>query len=475
MSIALAVAVALLPGILPALAVGGRHPVTPFLVPLATAAMAAVAAVVMLATAGSLVVWFAIVAVGCNVAAVTAIPAALVSDRTPGPAWWPWASLATVVAAVSWPLLVLNAPIIETDSQAIWLLHAAMISGGHSTLVADLTNTGYLFSHPDYPPLVPAVGALLYAVRGAVDDHLALAATVSLNACVVGVAATGLLSRVPATTTWIRRTACLLLVFLLSGAIYGVTGADALNGYADLLYAGAGLGAVIYGLLLPRSPRHLAVASLCLAIAALTKNEGMLTAVIVAVLVIARQQRRGMGLRQRLATLGVALALVPGAIWMLIIRADGLSDSFFASSSGETLDTRLSATVSQMSNQLRLVLPAILVLIAGTLLLRHHRSRLGIGDWRWLWTGGIVYTLGIAATYVIGSPEINWWLNTSVVRTTIFANASLQVDMTAWLLVAICVLGDEGRTSPERPASTSAAGGWGSDALSRASAGRPSE
>ena len=71
-----------------------------------------------------------------------------------------------MLGALIVPLTALRAGIIGYDGNAIWLTHTLMVSGGHHELLAGLQNAAYRFSNPDYPPLVPAAGALAFALFG---------------------------------------------------------------------------------------------------------------------------------------------------------------------------------------------------------------------------------------------------------------------------------------------------------------------
>jgi hypothetical protein len=365
---------------------------------------------------------------------------------------YPWVTFLVLLVAVVWPLVVLRVPVIGYDAQAIWLLHAAMVFGGHNTLVADMTNRSYLFSNPDYPPLYPGLAALVYATQGRLDYHLGVAAIAVLNACTLGVVGTGVMEAVERRTRALRWGAILLMVAFLCGAIYGVAGQFAINGYADLLWAGAAVGATLYGLVLSPSRRHFVVACLCIAVAALAKNEGFVTSVIVACLIGARMftcRPQGVRIWLRMAALGAALA--PTVAWIIAVRSKGLSDAYLGSSAESTL-TRLSAATVGMWGQLHLVLAALSVLLLGALLLRSHRVGFGLANPAWLWAVAVLSTLAIAATYVLGSYEIHWWLGSSVNRTTIFANALLLTDMAVWAVVAIQGVDQPAWPNPEASA-----------------------
>lgn len=449
MNVLLTSAVLLVPGVLPAFVIAGRTPVTPFLVPLTTALMAGVAVLAMFVTAGSLVLWFTVVAVAVNVLALAALLTSTWLPRGNGSERYPWVTFLVVLVAVLWPLVVLRTPVVGTDAHAIWLLHAAMVFGGHNTLVSDLMNPAYRFSNPDYPPLYPGLAALAYATQGSVDYHLGAAAIAGLNACTLGVVGTGVMEAVERRTRPLIWGAIVLMVALLCGAIYGVAGRYAINGYADLLWAGAAVGATLYGLVLSPSTRHFLIACLCIAIAALTKNEGFVTSVIIACLIGARTFTcRPPGARVWLRTAALGAALAPTVAWIIAVRSKGLTDAFLRSSPESTL-TRLSATTAAMWGQLHLVVAALAVLLLGMLVLHSHRAGFGLTNPAWLWAVAVLSTLAIGATYVFGSFEIHWWLSTSVSRTTIFANSVLLTEMAVWAAVAMQGIDQPVRANPE--------------------------
>jgi hypothetical protein len=437
MNILLTCAALIVPGILPAVVIAGQRPVTPFLVPLTTALIAGVAVLAMFVTAGSLVLWFGVAAVAVNLVALAALLKGSWPGRGDSSGRYPWVTFTVVLVAVLWPLVVLRAPVIGYDTQAIWLLHAAMVFGGHNALVADMTNPSYYGSNPDYPPLYPGIAAVVFASQGRVNYHLGVAAIVGLNACTLGVVGTGVMEAVGRRTRALRWGAALLMVALLCGAIHGVAGQFAVDGYADLLWAGAAVGATLYGLVLSPSRQHFLVACLCIAVVAMTKNEGFVTSAIIACLIGARMFTcRPQRARVWLRTVALGAALAPTVAWMIAIRSKGLSDAFFGSSAESSL-TRLGATTAGMWGQLHLVVAALCVLLLGALLLRSQRVTAGLANPGWLWAVAVLSTLAIAATYVFGAMEIHWWVGASVNRTTIFANAVLLTDMAVWGVVAM--------------------------------------
>src|SRR6202035_4035123 len=106
---------------------------------------------------------------------------------------WTWTILTVTVllGALIVPLTGLRAGIIGYDGNAIWLTHTLMVSGGHHALLTGLRSSAYTFSNPDYPPLVPAAGAVAFALVGRGDLRVAIEVTALLNACALGVAGAG--------------------------------------------------------------------------------------------------------------------------------------------------------------------------------------------------------------------------------------------------------------------------------------------
>jgi hypothetical protein len=448
-----------LPGVLPALAVVRRSPAVIFLAPLIGSAMAAIAAELVLGVGSTLVVWYVVVAVIVNVAAAVWCLAA----RTPeGEAnTWTWFVLTAVVmlGALLVPLTGLRASLLGYDANVIWLTHALMVSGGHHALVSGLRNPAYAFSNPDYPPLVPAVGALAFAFFGRTDLHIAVVMTVLLNACALGAVGVGVAA--------MGRKALprqQFLAIVAGGAVclvgFSVAGGYAVDGYADLLWSAAALGAVVWGLVLPRSNRALVTAWVCAIVASLTKNEGLTTALIVLVLIGLRYRppslprlRRSLGhceesgvvadpwtktARERVERASfVVVPALPGLAWIALVRHIGLSDAFFGSSSTESPATRLGPAVTGIASHLAVGIVALLILVAGCTFLRRDRDRDGLGHPAWLWVACFSYLVLLLATYVFGSPEIHWWLATSVYRTTIFPQVALYTDIAIWLLIAL--------------------------------------
>jgi hypothetical protein len=378
-----------------------------------------------------------------------------------------------VAGAVAWPLRALQVPIIEYDARAIWTLHSLFIYGGHHTYLAALKNPVYVFSNPNYPPLVSASGAFGFVIHGDSDIHLAVSLTAILNSCALGVAACGIAS-VPRkdASSWTRAVA------IGGGAAvcligFGVDEPFAVGGYADLLWAASALAATVYGLFLPRSWRHLQIAWICATVAALTKNEGLTVALAILALMsvryvsaspqreVARDRqtrdgselvlggtlvRRFESIAPRAAAVYLAEACLwlamaaPSLSWPLLMKYEGIGSDFFGSSS-ESVTDRIHPTISALATNLHILPVAVGTAIIGGLTLRSTRRRTGLGASIWIWIVIAWSLIALTATYVFGGLEIHFWLFTSAGRTTVFTQVALYTDMVVWMVIATAQVG----------------------------------
>jgi hypothetical protein len=431
-----------MPGILPALAVARRSPAVVFLAPLIGAGMAAVAAEIEFGIGGSLLTNYVVVAVTANLA-VIAWWLAAGRSREPwaGVPWrWSVSTVVVVLGSAAIPLTALRSPMIGWDANSIWLTHALMVYGGHHEMLTGLQNVTYRFSNPDYPPLVPAAGALAFAFLGLGDLHRAVDMTVLLNACALGVVGTGIAAAGSGGRQLTRMAAVAAggAICLVGFAVSDVFG---IEGYTDLLWAAAAAGAVIWGLVLPRSTQAVGVAWICAAVASLTKNEGLTTALVVLVLIAVRY--RPLTLPGRTARMWaeraafVVVPALPGLAWAGLARLMGLQDAFFRSASTESPVVRAGATIGGMAAHLAVAPVDLAVLLVGCWFLRRDRERAGFGNPAWLWLTCLGSLALIFGTYVVGGLEIHGWLYNSVNRTTIFAQVVLYADLAIWLVIAL--------------------------------------
>ena len=386
---------------------------------------------------------------------------------------WHWFVLTVIVVigAMMVPLSGLQAPMIGYDANVIWLTHTLLVSAGHQALLSGLQNPVFLPTNPSYPPLIPASGALSFAVFGRGDLLLAVRVTALLNACAVGVVGVGV-----ATAGNRGRPLTRLVALLTAGALcvvcFAVAGDYAVNGFADLLWSAAALGAVVWGLVLPTSKQALVVAWVCAMVASLTKNEGFITALILLVLISLRHRPPTLAWLRRPTegsdgqlrepvqrwesvrgwterALFVVVPALPGLVWVGLVHHFGLVNYFFGTPSvpRSSLGVRANATIGGMAGQLAVLPVAFAVLVAGSVVLRRYRENLGLGNPLWLWASFLAGLGTVFLTYVYGALSIHLWLQTSVDRTTIFPQIALLTDLAIWLIVVF----GESYTTPTPP------------------------
>ncbi len=463
------------PALVPSLALLGARPMTVFVTPLVGAILAAVAAELEAALGGTILTWFVILAVAANVAALASLRDRLMEiaglrregdrlsvqgDGHRPRAWslptaWSCITVVVIGLAVLWPLQALRSPILAYDGFAIWTLHSLFIYGGHGVYHSALTNPVYRFSNPNYPPLVPATGALGFVAQGGVDLRLAVIMTAVLNACALGAAGCAIVATVDAIPRALPRLSALVAGACVCLIGFGLSGVYGVGGYADLLWAASAVAAVIIGLVLPPSTRNLAAAWVCATTAGLTKPEGFITACMILLLLAARYvtrparspwstlDRTPADRRDRFAwprwaarvSLFTVVMALPGLFWVAYVKFEKIG-SDFVGASGQSVSLRFRATVPAVWANLHVVPLAAAVAVVGGVVLSRRRRRLALANDLWLW---IVVACSLAAlliTYVFGAPEIHWWLSTSANRTTIFEGLACYADLALWLIVA---------------------------------------
>ena len=161
------------------------------------------------------------------------------------------------------------------------------------------------------------------------------------------------------------------------------------DGDADLLWAAAAVAAILWGLVLPRGRPALMVASSCAIVASLTKNEGLVTAILILMLIAIRYQRpsfawhdaAGMpALQARAKSWGRCVVMwiaptVPGLVWLAQMHILGVHNYFFGTPTVESLGVRTSATFKAMSNSEAILWVALLILAIGCI---WFRTRVGV-------------------------------------------------------------------------------------------------
>ena len=302
------------------------------------------------------------------------------------------------------------APLNRYDAWAIWALkgHALFAFGWADPVV--FAGSEYRFANLDYPLLLPALEALDFHAMGAFDTRvLHLQFLLFLVAALLALSAL-LHDRVPALLLWLS-----LLAIAIAPAVFD----QLLTAYADvplgLIFA---VGVSAGGRwLLTQERWALAVATLCFAGAALTKNEGILFAgaAFVGLFIAARGRHRQLAV----AVATVLALLLP---WQLYVRLHdlesinySLTDTFdFGHISGRLGVSRIAFETlgGEMVDPLQwgLVMPLFVVLLAvalalGMRALPLYAIALTVTSW-----------LGLSWIYVISRFEYSSYLDSTKER-----------------------------------------------------------
>ena len=227
------------------------------------------------------------------------------------PSAWGVAGLASLVALLvhAWPTFAAR-PLIDYDGWAIWAMKAkalALLGWADPALFA---SAGAVPAHLDYPLLLPSLEAVAIRAMGGFDPRL-----IHLQFLLFGIAGIaalhGLLrDRVPGWLLW-----PVLVALAYAPAVSG----QLLTAYADMplaLFVAAG---VLAGArwVDDAQPRTLALATLFLGAACLTKNEGVIfTAAAYGGLLLATRRFRPI----LISALAVEAMLLPWQIWLAVHR-----------------------------------------------------------------------------------------------------------------------------------------------------------
>jgi hypothetical protein len=320
---------------------------------------------------------------------------------------------------LSWTLSTLRRTQIGWDGRSIWFFHARMLLGGQDVFFAQAH--AFPFSHPDYPPLVPAAISFGWGLSGSIDYRAGQLVVAALTGCatvLVGVA----MARALAASHWLAPLVAAVCVALC----YGVWDVYGSNGMVDPLTAALFLAAAIYALLAPPGVMKVRLAMALLVLASAVKNEGLVFSLIVLVLLAIRQllawrRIRSISPEARLRGFGIAFGLM--LLWPLVVQTHGLAISPIAGGHipgvGPDPVHRLGVALEALGP----ILGTVMIGLGGLAAVAILNPR----DARWRVFGFLAAELGatvaLLTAYVMGPFEIHWWLLTSLDRTDMVLRA----------------------------------------------------
>jgi len=442
---------------MPALALAGARLVVIPLVPLTGAVLAYLSVTAMAGLGGGVMTWFS---------ALSVLSAIVVTWR-----WWrhpdsrlwirdkdraPARTLCAIALGAgltvgAFGLSILKAPWTGFDARAIWMLHPEWYVQGHAVTVATLRNPALAFSNPSYPPLVGGSVALSWILSGDETDRLGVVMVGLLNAFAILAAASSMVElarRLASSTDGDKRRRLVILgvgvatAVVLMVVVFRVGFPFVANGYADVLWSTAAVGAVAYGLVLPCQSANMGAALILAAVAGATKLEGSYTAIVIVGLITARAlfhdraKGRFQHWRARL-TAGIATWFVIGA-WPSVARILGaIPDKPNAGRRvGDDL-ARLHVSLAGSWSEMHLLGVAVPVAVLGVLCLSGARRKAALGHDGWAWSALITELAIVTAAYVVGPGDIATWVRHSIDRTTMFPVLEAWWLTATWGIIAV--------------------------------------
>jgi hypothetical protein len=456
-------------GLLPALALARMRLVTIPLVPLCGAVMSSLAVTAMTAIGWSVVGWYVTLSV-LGAVAVGAMwwrfpsvrPWGAATPRDEAPHWMNLAAgLGGLIVCVLC-LSVLKSTVTGYDTRDIWLMHPLWYLQGHTLTVATLRKPVYAYGHPPYPPFIGGSVALTWLAAGTKSYRLGVVMIALLNTLAIfaaGTAMVGLAARLALSTGRVRRVsirwAGVAAMVSLMVVAFAVAGGIIADGYADVLWSAAAVGAVTYGLMLPINAANLGAAAILASAAGLTKLEGTLTAAAVVGLIGARYflARRSDGTAPALVRAG-ALAVSMWAVigvWPVLIRLlhahpDVAFGGYRRGTDSGRLAAAWNASIHLTTSHFVLIAGGVLVAVVAAFFLNRSRRSARLGNDLWAWVVVALELAVIFGAYMVGPGHVVGWVKVTIKRTTTFPLLEVWWIAATWTILAVC--GDRSSSEP---------------------------
>jgi hypothetical protein len=447
-------------GALPAVGLARFRLVAIPLAPLAGAVLASLAVTSMAALNGSVFTWYVVLSL-LSAGVVLLCWRRFPQSRPWGAGSRPPVARGMYVAAVLGSLVVcviglsaLKAPMTGFDTRDIWLLHPIWYLQGHAETLATLRGTAYQWNHPPYPPLIGGSVAVTWFLTGANNIRLGVVMVTLLNGLAMLAVATAIIdvaSRLAGTSqdALQRRRTRIAGVVLTLGIVvvaFSTAGVIISDGYADVLWSTAAVGAVAYGLVLPLAASNIGAAAILVSVAGLTKLEGSLTAAVIVGLIAARLllALRASGWRRwsvRAGGYAIALWAVIGA-WPLVIRLLGALPNVpiggaRVGNDGSRFAATVHGAVLWAHPHLVVLGLAAIVTLVGACFLRDTRRGAGLGNDLWGWATVCAALVVVVVAYVDGPGSAPGWIHSSILRTTMFPCLEAWWIMATWAVIAV--------------------------------------
>jgi len=330
--------------------------------------------------------------------------ASAVSEDSPGSYWFFWLIAAAVVLLFG--VVALSSPMWTTDFLAIWGLKGKTIFATSSIPKRLFHDPSLVWSHPEYPMLLPLTFASLAAELRAWDDY-AMAILYPIVQAVTALAVGGFLSRrVSRMAGGIGACLTAICFPLYSAGNIGLAEIPLALGLVLLSSAAIDAVEVASG----ASRARLLVASfLCATI----KQEGTLFALLVAGALVVVGRRRGLGASRYTWIWAAAPVLVHGLLWRLLrgpVQRPYIDFSLLEPRRWGELVTREFQVVKHL---LTVEIPGAAITI-GAIALFFILTRSSFADWLFVPLGA--QAVAYAAFCAISAFGAVWWLEASYSR-----------------------------------------------------------
>jgi hypothetical protein len=411
-------------------------PLATLLSPLAGAAVATAAVVLMLWLRGPLVPWFAAVFAGTVVIAWLARRAAPVAA-------FGWLEAGLLGVPLLAPFLMMFEEPLSWDTHAIWWQHAGYFANGGDFARAAIGSEALAVTHTDYPPIASAPIAVGWQLLDSFTFRPAISLNVAVTFSAVALVGFAVRRATAGAPAWLSIPVAVLAG---CGAWLPEFTAPAM-GYSDTMCGAAFVAGAVLLLGRPEPAGMTPLALFLVSAAVLTKNEGLPLAVMLAVAATVRYRREPRRAAWCWLPLGVT-ALWSATTRLLGAENDLMAEGRFTALLAGDADAwgRLGAIQRGMFDQVSLVLvAAALAALAGAAFLRGRRRELGLAGDGWLWAVLAGYWAAITFIYLISPYPIAWHLLTSANRVTIVVAMLACVSAAGWLAVALAPNG------PARP------------------------
>lgn len=358
--------------------------------------------------------------------------------RLAGPRASHWPTVAWIACAmyvlVLYYFQILSEPLFRWDARSVWFFHSKMIwSEGALRADGGWTHPSVQFSSPDYPNLVPALGAQLSALKGYWNEFVPKGSLWLILLPLV---------------CWVFSFRRLGLAFLLLLTVFFFSlHAWLWNGYMDAyvaMYGGTAL-LLLGRFAAERRDVDLYSAICALGIAASTKNEGLLfgAAALMAVglsgLVIPAFSLRELAIKLRTApsfAVAIAIAIAPTLLWGVYKRAWGLENHVTANlpgGVGRALERVSDGSSTQyllnfLANRATVSWLLLALVVMTAAFIRYRRVKAHPGALIAI-VATALYFCGMYLVYLITPANLTWHLLTSATRVMVTVSLGLLITI----------------------------------------------